>query len=135
MHCLPIKGDFHNFSLIFLGQMHSLPQRLNQCCLKLFWMEGQCIFPFIFSVNETITVLWGGWHLQVHRVKKFIKSYQKMTSIVGVGFKINIWIFCIWFYHQMIRLHMIFNWAFLSNVFFFYKYFVPCKKFDFLYTI
>ena len=103
----------------------------NQCCLKLFWMEGalasiyyvsQCTFPFIFSVNETITVLWGGWHLQVHRVKKFIKSYQKMTSIVGVGFKFNIWIFCIWFYYQMIRSHMIFNLAFLYNVSFFYKY-------------
>ena len=57
----------------------------NQCCLKLFWMEStlasthyvsQCIFPFIFLVNETITVLWGGWHFQVHRVKKF-KNYQK----------------------------------------------------------
>ena len=103
----------------------------NQCCLKLFWMEStlasiyyvsQGIFPFTFLVNETITVLWGGGQ-QVHRVKKFIKSYpKKMTSIVVVGFKFNIWIFFIWFYHQMIRIRMIFNWAFLYNVFFCYKY-------------
>ena len=117
--CTVCLKDFNQCCLIFLNEGYS--------CKYILCHVSQYIFPFIFSVNETITVLWGGWQLRVHRVKKFIKNYQKKDMnekywFLVVGFKINIWIFCIWFYHQMIQLHMIFNWAFLYNVFFCYKY-------------
>ena len=42
LHCACTMCDFHNFGLIFAGQMHCLPQRLKSMLFEIF-SNGECL--------------------------------------------------------------------------------------------